>query len=499
MKKILSLVLVFFTLLSLFSCSANVTIKCPNCGADREGDSLFCGACGARFEMLAVCESCGHENDVKNKFCALCGSSLKKGGTSGNGVLGNNTGGNDAVIEQEIWLKTSEVTPNGLTTVFFYDSNGYLLATRASYTNTGKFYSISEYTNNINGQTERIQTTSARNNALGDYNSHYEATYHYDANGLLTSVTSHAGTRTDYAYDSEGRLISKTSGNSKTQYTYNENGTLSFEISCSGDVTNQKYEYYYDASGHLSKKVVSYIAGSTIAYIDDSTIAETTYMPIAVTTGSTIAETTYMPIAVTTGGTIAETTYMPIAVTTGSTIAETTYMPIAVTTGSTIAETTYMPIAVTTGSTIAETTASPISPNVGPIGEYNYIYDENGNLISMTEKDYRTGEMMTTTYEYLTLSQYCQAGKANRLPEEAGKFPDHIGLAGCDYCAGHGNDYCIGHICPSCNGQGSFTCRGCHGSGKGYMINGSNTCRVCYGSGKQICLNCDGAKKLFYN
>jgi YD repeat-containing protein len=441
-KKSLSILLAVLLLFSLLACSVDNKLECPECGAKRTGNAVFCASCGSRFESLVICKNCRYENDAKNKFCAVCGSTLINSGSQG--------------ASKEVWLKTREIDPTGFTTAYFYDTNGYLLAERIAYTQTGNFYGILEYTNNSDGKPMRLQTTYARSNALGSYNSHYEWTYQYNTNGLLISSTSHTGTTTAYSYDSEGRLISKISGNSEIKYTYNDDGKLSFEINYSNGKIYQKQEYYYDANGNLSKKIVS-----SVSSIDNAG-TPSPYSANCIVLNYEVPEYTVAPSP--------ETTYYEEPESTAAPRPETTYYE------------------------EPESTAP-----TGPLYEYNYICDENGNIISMKETDLITGNSKTTTYEYIALSQFCQTGKAGQLPEEAGNFPSHIGRAGCDYCAGNGNDYCVGHICSPCNGEGYFTCRGCHGTGKGYTINGNNTCRVCYGSGKQICPNCDGAKKKFYN
>lgn len=51
---------------------------CPHCGAELQGDSLFCCECGERLVAPAqsVCPACGAENPPDALFCGMCGTRL---------------------------------------------------------------------------------------------------------------------------------------------------------------------------------------------------------------------------------------------------------------------------------------------------------------------------------------------------------------------------------------------------------------------------------------
>lgn len=51
---------------------------CPHCGAEVQGDSLFCCECGERLVAPAqsVCPACGAENPPDALFCGMCGTRL---------------------------------------------------------------------------------------------------------------------------------------------------------------------------------------------------------------------------------------------------------------------------------------------------------------------------------------------------------------------------------------------------------------------------------------
>lgn len=53
-------------------------IICPHCGAEVQGDSLFCCECGERLTAPAqsVCPACGAENPPDALFCGMCGTRL---------------------------------------------------------------------------------------------------------------------------------------------------------------------------------------------------------------------------------------------------------------------------------------------------------------------------------------------------------------------------------------------------------------------------------------
>ena len=47
---------------------------CVSCGAENDGDSRFCDACGKPLAL--PCASCGAQNDADARFCDGCGSPL---------------------------------------------------------------------------------------------------------------------------------------------------------------------------------------------------------------------------------------------------------------------------------------------------------------------------------------------------------------------------------------------------------------------------------------
>ncbi len=52
-------------------------LKCPNCGANAEADSVRCGYCGARL-MAAACPACFGAVFLGTKFCPHCGEALDR-------------------------------------------------------------------------------------------------------------------------------------------------------------------------------------------------------------------------------------------------------------------------------------------------------------------------------------------------------------------------------------------------------------------------------------
>jgi ribosomal protein S27AE len=49
-------------------------MKCPRCSHENPVDTLFCGQCGAQFDVL--CVACQQSNPPANRFCHRCGQGL---------------------------------------------------------------------------------------------------------------------------------------------------------------------------------------------------------------------------------------------------------------------------------------------------------------------------------------------------------------------------------------------------------------------------------------
>ncbi|MBQ4121585.1 MAG: zinc ribbon domain-containing protein, partial [Clostridia bacterium] len=287
MKRFLALILIALLILPLTACGDDTPTTthshslCPKCQKECSEDAAFCPSCGAQLIQKLICSKCNKENDPAAKFCAFCGSEFTSGNTNnsntdngntdngntdnGNTDNGNTDNGNtdndnnDAII-QDVWLKTEE-TSSDIKTVYFYDSNSFLVARRSSSINNGKLTSLTEYTNDDHGNPTLVQTTIPTSSTLGSYNKYIETTYDnkYDQNGNLISVTKNGSNTTTYSYDSNNKLITETKHDGeKIEYKYNTDGTLATKsiINKYGNC-DQKETYSYDSNGQLVKTVVS--------------------------------------------------------------------------------------------------------------------------------------------------------------------------------------------------------------------------------------------------
>lgn len=497
MKRFLALILIALLILSITACGDETPTTthspsvCSECQKECSQDASFCPSCGAHLLQKLICSKCNQENDPAAKFCSSCGnaftstntdnSNTNNGNTdndntnsgntdngntdSGNTDNGNTDNGNNDAIIQDVWLKTEE-TSSDFKTVYYYDSNGFLVAERMSYKSSGKFYSLTEYTNDDYGNPILEQITIATVSTLGSYNQYREITYtnQYDQNGNLISVTRNGSYTTTYAYDANGNLILETkSDGEKVEYEYDANGKLTSKsyISKTGN-SYQKETYTYNENGQLAKTILSELKDEA------EPLSSGTVPPLTQTPEDIVPDGGDNPAG---GDDNSEETPVSNA-------------PVE----------PEIPF-----SYYASAEPTPAYPTY-PAYQYEYFYDTNGNIIKELVTRLDTNKTSTIDYQYTLLGDYCQQGKDKILPEEAGQFPEDLGSAGCDYCAGQGHDYCQGHTCNGCQGQGKQTCNGCHGTGKSiWEINGSDTCRVCYGSGKQICPGCDGSGKKFYS
>lgn len=48
--------------------------ECPNCHAEIDADSTFCGACGQKLPEQSFCKSCGNPLEPGTAFCPNCGA-----------------------------------------------------------------------------------------------------------------------------------------------------------------------------------------------------------------------------------------------------------------------------------------------------------------------------------------------------------------------------------------------------------------------------------------
>jgi hypothetical protein len=62
-----------------------MTIVCPNCGTESEGEER-CPGCS--LPVMVTCPDCGHGNAADEEECEACGSSLAHGTTEGGGLVG---------------------------------------------------------------------------------------------------------------------------------------------------------------------------------------------------------------------------------------------------------------------------------------------------------------------------------------------------------------------------------------------------------------------------
>lgn len=54
---------------------SNVAKKeCPNCHAEIDADSTFCGSCGQKLPAQSFCKSCGNPLEPSTAFCPNCGA-----------------------------------------------------------------------------------------------------------------------------------------------------------------------------------------------------------------------------------------------------------------------------------------------------------------------------------------------------------------------------------------------------------------------------------------
>ncbi|MEM2117267.1 MAG: cysteine peptidase family C39 domain-containing protein [Thermoplasmata archaeon] len=123
--------------------------------------------------------------------------------------------------------------PDGYHTYFSYDGNRNLISKTDPLGNT--------YNYSYDGNGNLISSTDPYGNTT---------TYTYDSNGNLTSITDPLGRTTYFSYDSNGNLISKTDPLGNTyNYTYNSYGQL-IQIK---DPKNNITTYEYDDYGNLTK------------------------------------------------------------------------------------------------------------------------------------------------------------------------------------------------------------------------------------------------------
>ncbi len=78
-----------------------------------------------------------------------------------------------------------------------------------------------------------------------------ETTYSYNSSGLLNSKTDPAGLKTEYSYDSAGRVVEKREEGRTDTYDYHRNGTL--KRSLEGN-SSRIESYEYDFRGNVRKK-----------------------------------------------------------------------------------------------------------------------------------------------------------------------------------------------------------------------------------------------------
>lgn len=62
-------------------------LRCPQCGTENPGDSLFCIVCGARLSgnqkfvkgNQRKCRNCGQFNELDTRFCIVCDEEMVRG------------------------------------------------------------------------------------------------------------------------------------------------------------------------------------------------------------------------------------------------------------------------------------------------------------------------------------------------------------------------------------------------------------------------------------
>ncbi len=48
--------------------------ECPNCHAEIDADSVFCGSCGQKLPEQRFCKNCGNQLEIDAAFCPNCGA-----------------------------------------------------------------------------------------------------------------------------------------------------------------------------------------------------------------------------------------------------------------------------------------------------------------------------------------------------------------------------------------------------------------------------------------
>ncbi|MGC4379155.1 RHS repeat-associated core domain-containing protein [Fictibacillus sp. Mic-4] len=133
-----------------------------------------------------------------------------------------------------------EVRPNGDTYEYTYDEVGNRLSKKVT---KGSTVITDEYTYDAANQLTAINGKSVTHDKNGNLTNDGKRTYVYDAEDRLIEVKEGSTSVAKYQYNSQGLRVSKTTGSTTINYTYDENNNVVLETDQSGNVIAS---YVYD-------------------------------------------------------------------------------------------------------------------------------------------------------------------------------------------------------------------------------------------------------------